>query len=103
LIALFEALDGEVDRVHVECSDAGQWAERTLLAEVPDSMEVIAGVADVKSAPQDVDELRSRIDDLTSVLPPERLLVSSSCGCGRMPHDDAIALMRNLAEAAHSL
>jgi len=103
LIALFEALDGEIDRVHVECSYAGQWAERALLAEVPDSMEVIAGVADVKSAPEDVDELRGRIDDLARVLPPERLRVSSSCGCGRMPHDDAIALMRNLVQAAHSL
>jgi len=101
LIPLFEALDGEVDRVHVECSYAGQWEERSLLARIPASIEVIAGIADVKSKPQSRDELRQRIEALQAVIPGERLLVSSSCGCGRMPHDDAIELMRNLVAAAH--
>jgi methionine synthase II (cobalamin-independent) len=102
LIPLFQALEGHVERVHVECSHAGQWAERPLLARIPESMEVIAGVADVKSQPQSEEELRQRIEALLQVLAGERLLVSSSCGCGRMPHDDAITLMRNLARAAHS-
>jgi methionine synthase II (cobalamin-independent) len=101
LIPLFQALEGQVDRVHVECSYAGQWDERSLLAEIPDSMQVIAGIADVKAKPQTESELRERIEALLRVLPPERLLVSSSCGCGRMPHDDAIELMRALASAAH--
>lgn len=103
LIPLFQALEGQVDRVHVECSYAGQWAEHALLAEIPDSMEVIAGIADVKAKPQSEVELRERIDALLRVLPAERLLVSSSCGCGRVPHDEAIELMRNLVRAAHSL
>jgi 5-methyltetrahydropteroyltriglutamate--homocysteine methyltransferase len=103
LIPLFQALEGRVDRVHVECSYAGQWAERALLAEIPDSMEVIAGIADVKSEPASEDALRQRIEALLEVLPPERLLVSSSCGCGRMPHDDAIALMRHLVGAARAV
>jgi methionine synthase II (cobalamin-independent) len=102
LVPLFRALEGSVDRVHVECSYAGQWAERKLLAEIPESMEVIAGIADVKSEPQSQEELRGRIDALVEVLAPSRLLVSSSCGCGRMPHDDAIALMGNLVRAARS-
>jgi 5-methyltetrahydropteroyltriglutamate--homocysteine methyltransferase len=102
LIPLFEALESEVDRVHVECSYAGQWEERELLARIPDSIEVIAGIADVKSAPQSEDELRRRVEALLQVLPAERLLVSSSCGCGRMPHDDAITLMCNLVRAAHA-
>ena len=66
-------------------------------------MEVIAGIADVKAKPQSEAELRERIDALLGVLPAERLLVSSSCGCGRVPHDEAIELMRNLVRAAHSL
>jgi len=101
LIPLFEALEGEVDRVHVECSHAGQWEERALLSRVPESLEVIAGIADVKSKPEGRGELRQRIEALQRVLPGNRLLVSSSCGCGRMPHDDASVLMRNLVEAAH--
>jgi 5-methyltetrahydropteroyltriglutamate--homocysteine methyltransferase len=103
LIPLFQGLEGRVDLVHVECSYAGQWAERALLAKIPESMQVIAGIADVKAKPQSEEELRQRIEALLRVLPPDRLLVSSSCGCGRMPHDDAIQLMRNLVRAAHSL
>jgi len=102
LVPLFQALDGDVDRVHVECSYAGQWDERALLAEIPESMEVIAGIADVKSTPASEEDLRRRIEALLSVLPADRLLVSSSCGCGRVPHDDAIELMSNLVRAAHS-
>lgn len=100
LLPLVRALDGLVERVHVECSYAGQWEERSLLAEVPASMQVIAGIADVKSAPASVEVLRSRIDALLEVMPAERLAVSTSCGCGRVPHDDAIRLMLNLVRAA---
>jgi 5-methyltetrahydropteroyltriglutamate--homocysteine methyltransferase len=104
LIPLIQALAGRIDRVHLECSHPGQWAEIELLNEIPESMEVIAGIADVKSVtPASEAELRERIAALLRVLPAERLLVSSSCGCGRMPHDHAIELMGNLARAAHSL
>jgi methionine synthase II (cobalamin-independent) len=103
LIPLFEALDGHVDGVHVECSHAGQWDERELLAKIPDSMQVIAGIADVKSKPQSEEELRLRIEALLQVLARDRLIVSTSCGCGRMPHDDAIALVRGLVRAAHAV
>jgi 5-methyltetrahydropteroyltriglutamate--homocysteine methyltransferase len=100
LIPLIEALEGHVDRVHLECSYAGQWDDRSCLSAIPDSIEVIAGIADVKSPPESTDVLRAKIEALLDVLPPERLLVSSSCGCGRVPHDEAIELMRNLVSAA---
>lgn len=100
LLPLIQAAEGRVDRIHLECSYAGQWAEHGLLADVPSSMEVIAGIADVKQAPAHEADLRSKIDALVAVIPEDRLLVSSSCGCGRVPHDDAIRLMRNLVKAA---
>ncbi len=100
LIPLLQALEGEIDRAHLECSYAGQWQDHELLAEVPESIEIVAGIADVKSPPQPVDELRAKIDGLLAVVPESRLLVSSSCGCGRVPHDEAIRLMRNLVKAA---
>lgn len=102
LLPLLQLLDGQVDRVHIECSYAGQWEERALLADVPASMEVIAGIADVKGAVQSADTLRERIDGLLEILPPSRLLVSSSCGCGRCKRDEARALMSHLVEAAQS-
>ena len=88
LLPLLQALDGHVDRVHVECSYSGQWDDRALLAEVPQSIEVIAGIADVKSRPASVTALREKIQALREVIPDDRLLVSSSCGCGRVPHDE---------------
>ena len=103
LMPLIQRLEGVVDRVHVECSYSGQWAERGLLAEVPESMDVIAGIADVKSKPASVTELREKIEQLVAVVPPERLLVSTSCGVGRVPHDEAIRLMRNLVKAAQAV
>jgi 5-methyltetrahydropteroyltriglutamate--homocysteine methyltransferase len=103
LIPLLERLDGQVDRVHLECSYAGQWAERDLLAAVPRSIEIIAGIADVKGEPQSVDELRQRIDALLEVIPPDRLLVSSSCGCGRCTPEQATTLMTHLVAAAHAV
>ena len=103
LVPLIAALEGAIDRVHVECSYAGQWKEIALLGKVPQSMEVIAGIADVKSDPEGEEALRDRLKALLGVLPEERLLVSSSCGCGRMPHDGAITLMRNLVRAARSV
>ncbi len=65
-------------------------------------MEIIAGIADVKSPPSSDELLIEKIEDLKSIIPTERLLVSSSCGCGRVPHDQAIRLMRNLVKAAAS-
>ena len=100
LIPFIQRLDGIVDRVHVECSYSGQWQEHALLAELPESMEIIAGIADVKSKPTSVTELRQKIEQLIEVIPPERLLASTSCGVGRVPHDEAIRLMRNLVKAA---
>ena len=102
LLPLIQALDGRIERVHVECSYSGQWEDRALLAEVPESIEVIAGIADVKSKPAGVTALREKIEALRGVVADERLLVSSSCGCGRVPHDEAIRLMRNLVKAAQA-
>jgi len=99
LMPLMQALDGRIDRVLIECSYIGQWREHALLADLPDSFDVVAGIGDVKSAPQSVDQLKRKIDALAPLL-GERLLVSASCGCGRMPHDEAIRLNRNLVKAS---
>ncbi|MEM7403741.1 MAG: hypothetical protein AAF458_00550 [Pseudomonadota bacterium] len=100
LLPLIQALDGKVDRLLVECSYVGQWRDRALLTEIPHTMEIVAGIADVKSRPESVEALRGRVGVLADLLGPQRLLLSTSCGCGRMPHDDAIRLNRNLVKAA---
>lgn len=103
LLPLIQKLDGVVHRVHIECSYPGQWRERHILDQLPDSMQIIAGIADVKSAPASEEALREKILQLLEILPADRLLLSSSCGCGRVPHDEAIRLMRNLVKASSSI
>lgn len=102
LLPVLQRLGGRVDRVHIECSYAGQWEERHLLREVPSSVQIIAGIADVKAEVQSVDVLRARVAALAEILPPDRLLVSSSCGCGRCTPEQARTLMANLAAATHA-
>jgi methionine synthase II (cobalamin-independent) len=102
LLPVLQRLDGRIDRVHIECSYAGQWEERGLLREVPSSVEIIAGIADVKAEPQSTDVLRARVAALAEIIPPDRLLVSSSCGCGRCTPEQARTLMANLVTAAHA-
>ena len=102
LMPLLQMLDGLVDRVHVECSHAGQWADRHLFSEIPESIEIIAGIADVKQKPQPVAVLKERIELLLEIVHEDRLLLSTSCGCGRVPHDEAIRLVRNLVKAARN-
>lgn len=100
LVPLLQACEGRIDRAHLECSYAGQWDDRSVLAEIPESIDLIAGIADVKSAPAPTGHYAAQIDELLKVVPESRLAVSSSCGCGRVPHDEAITLMRNLVKAA---
>lgn len=100
LLPLVQALEGAIDRVHLECSHAGQWSDRALLGDVPGSIGVIAGIGDVKSPPVPIDDHARRIEELLAHLPESRLAVATSCGCGRMPHDEAIRLNLDLVRAA---
>ncbi|MCP3989768.1 MAG: hypothetical protein GY724_11885, partial [Actinomycetia bacterium] len=77
LVPLLQACEGRIDRAHLECSYAGQWDDRSLLAEVPSSIEIVAGIADVKSSPAPVDHYVGQIDELLAVVGEDRLLVSS--------------------------
>lgn len=103
LATVLGRMEGRVDRVHLECSYAGQWDERALLADIPESIEIIAGIADVKGPVPSVDELRAKIRALLEFVEAERLLVSSSCGCGRCTPKQATDLMTNLTTAAHGV
>ena len=84
LLPMIKQLDGVVDRVVLEFSLPEQWQERELLADIPESMEVAAGIVDVKSpAVQPVDDLVTKITELLQFVPAERLLICPSCGFGR--------------------
>ncbi len=100
LMPLLARLDGRIDRALIECSYSGQWGDRGLLADVPDSIEIVAGIGDVKTPPLDRAHYGHQIEQLLEVVDQDRLLVSTSCGCGRVPHDEAIRLNLELCRAA---
>lgn len=91
LLPTIQALDGVVDRLVLEFSLPEQWAERALLAQIPASMEVAAGIIDVKSPTiETVAEVKSKIVELLRYVPATRLLICPSCGLGR--RDTALAV-----------
>ena len=91
LLPTIQALDGVIDRVVLEFSLPEQWAERALLAQIPSSMEVAAGIIDVKSPTiETTAEVAAKIQELLHYVPAERLLICPSCGLGR--RDTALAM-----------
>ena len=91
LLPMIQALDGVVDRLVLEFSLPEQWAERALLAQIPASMEVAAGIIDVKAPTiESVAEVASKIEELLRYVPANRLLICPSCGLGR--RDTALAM-----------
>lgn len=91
LLPTIQALDGVIDRVVLEFSLPEQWAERALLAQIPSSIEVAAGIIDVKAPTIETSaEVVAKIQELLHYVPAERLLICPSCGLGR--RETALAL-----------
>ncbi len=100
LLPTIQALDGIVDRVVLEFSLPEQWAERALLAEVPASMEVAAGIVDVKSpVVESPEEIVEKIDQLLAYVPANRLLICPSCGFGRRNEEMALQKTASMVKA----
>lgn len=100
LMPFVQQLGGVVDKVHLECSHPGQWADRACLRDIPKSMEVIAGVVDVKSPVETTDFMADRMKELLHFVEPERLWVAPSCGFGRRTTEVAIGKLSRMVEAA---
>jgi 5-methyltetrahydropteroyltriglutamate--homocysteine methyltransferase len=99
LLPAIAALEGVIDRVYLELSLPEQWAEREYLREIPPSIEVAAGIVDVKDPRiETVAELQEKMRALLQIIPAERLLISPSCGLGR--RDTAMAIGKATAMVA---
>ena len=84
----------------LEFSLPEQWAERALLAEVPASMEVAAGIVDVKSpVVESPEEIVEKIDQLLAYVPANRLLICPSCGFGRRNEEMALQKTASMVKA----
>jgi 5-methyltetrahydropteroyltriglutamate--homocysteine methyltransferase len=84
LLPTLRHLTGNIDRVVIELSLAEQWADRHLLCDLDERLEIAAGLVDVKNPRiQTVDELAFMTEDLLGVLAPRQILLCPSCGFGR--------------------
>lgn len=104
LLPTIQALDGVIDRLVLEFSLPEQWAERALLAQVPQRMEVAVGIIDVKSPViETVAEVEAKIHELLSYVPAERLLICPSCGLGRRNPALAIGKAQVMVQAVQNI
>ncbi|MBI3249841.1 MAG: hypothetical protein HYZ50_25380 [Deltaproteobacteria bacterium] len=100
LMPFVQQLGGVVDKVHLECSHPGQWADRACLRDIPKDMEVVAGLVDVKSAVETADAIADHMKELLRLVEPERLWFAPSCGFGRRTTEIAIGKLSRMVEAA---
>jgi 5-methyltetrahydropteroyltriglutamate--homocysteine methyltransferase len=100
LLPYIEQLTGIIDKVHLECSHPGQWADRTCLRDIPKDMQVIAGIVDVKAPVETTDQIAERIGEVLRFVEPERLWIAPSCGLGRRTTDIAVGKLSRMVEAA---
>lgn len=100
LMPFVNRLGGVIDKVHLECSHPGQWADRACLRDVPKEMEIIAGVVDVKGSVETTEFIAEHVRELLHVVDPERLWIAPSCGFGRRTTEIAIGKLSRMVEAA---
>ena len=73
------------------------------LEELTTTNVIIGGIADARSQVETNDEIRDRISQALNHIDADRLIAAPDCGLGLLGRELAMAKMRNLSEAAHSL
>ena len=67
-------------------------------------LQVVLGVVKIASSRvESVEEIRSRLKQVLTVLPAERLAVAPDCGLGFLPAELAKQKLCNMVQAAKSL
>lgn len=64
---------------------------------------VLGSVKIASSRVESVEEIRQRLHEVLTVLPPERLVVAPDCGLGFLPTEIARKKLCNMVQAAKSL
>lgn len=100
LLPYIQRLPGIIDKVHLECSHPGQWTDRACLRDIPQDMQVIAGIVDVKTPVETTEQIAERIGEVLHYVKPERLWIAPSCGFGRRTTEVAVGKLSRMVEAA---
>jgi methionine synthase II (cobalamin-independent) len=106
-VEILQHLDGVIDVACLECSYFSEWLERDAFKDLPQSIELAAGIVDEANYwVEPVTKIRQRAADWARVVGEERLWISPSCGFGRHPARDIPQLrakVENMVEAAQML
>ena len=100
LLPYIERLAGVIDKVHLECSHPGQWADRACLRDIPTGMQVIAGIVDVKAPVETNAQIEERIREVLKYIAADRLWIAPSCGLGRRTTDIALGKVSRMVAVA---
>lgn len=90
-----------IDAVSIE--DAHRHNDLTLLEHFKTTTVILGVVAIAKSHIESAEEIRSRLQQALEHIDAERLIAAPDCGLGLLGRERAIAKLRNLCTAAHSL
>jgi len=90
-----------IDAVSFE--DAHRHNDLSLLEKLISTKVIFGVVAIARSQVESVDEIRHRLSLALNHIEADRLIAAPDCGLGLLGRDLAMAKMRNLSEAAHSL
>lgn len=89
------------DEISIE--DAHRHNDLSLFEHFKKSKIVLGSVKIASSRVESVDEIRSRLQEVLTVLPADRLVVAPDCGLGFLPTELAKQKLRNMVQAAKSL
>lgn len=96
--SLVAALDGKVDAISIE--DCHCKNDLSLFEKFRISTAIVGFVDVAVSRVEPVAEIMARMNEVLSVLPPERLIAAPDCGLGFLGTDLAMQKLRNLTAAA---
>ena len=100
-VQIARAVDGVVDQISIE--DAHRHNPDRLFPLFEKSTLIVGFVRVASSQLETVDEIRTRMEEVLELLPPERVMAAPDCGLGFLGRDLAMAKLKNLTEAARSV
>ena len=100
-VQIARAVDGVVDQISIE--DAHRHNPDRLFPLFEKSTLIVGFVRVASSQLESVDEIRTRMEEVLELLPPERVMAAPDCGLGFLGRDLAMAKLKNLTEAARSV
>ncbi|MGI9303943.1 MAG: cobalamin-independent methionine synthase II family protein [Gammaproteobacteria bacterium] len=87
----------------VSIEDAHRHNDLSLLEQFTSTTVIFGAVAIAKSRIEPTEEIRERLSQALAHIDAQRLIAAPDCGLGLLGRERALAKLRNLAEAAHSI